>query len=283
MGKEKVPTVIFGVGASGRLKLYLQKVTQKMKVWRKTMKFRNPETGEVFHTIRQAVQNHCSFHCNGRACPYWESAGCVGMLKRYTVDNPHEATRLMGYEVVEDEVYNSPTEYPCSTCDHGWGSLSTEGIKSCHETCQELQAWKTSKYKKEANMDKPRICEILGVEPGESFYIRGLEGIEFWIMDDGTFSTRPSNAPGSTKALLLTLDRPERIIRKPRFTEQEVERAKAVKVLYPEILYLQADDRYLRGLNKEKESIFLDCVVSWSPSLRSDETVTLDEIIGGAE
>ena len=70
---------------------------------------------------------------------------------------------------------------------------------------------------------------------------------------------------------------------KPRFTEQEVERAKAVKVLYPEILYLQADDRYLRGLNKEKESIFLDCVLSWFPSLRSDETVTLDEIIGGAE
>ena len=37
MGKEKVPTVIFGVGASGRLKLYLQKVTQKMKVWRATI------------------------------------------------------------------------------------------------------------------------------------------------------------------------------------------------------------------------------------------------------
>ena len=108
------------------------------------MKFRDKETGEVFHTIRQAVQNHCSLHCNSRGCPYWESAGCVGMLKRYTVDNPHEAARLMGYEVVEDEVYNSHTEYPCSTCDHGWGSLSTKGIKSCHETCQELQAWKTS-------------------------------------------------------------------------------------------------------------------------------------------
>lgn len=64
------------------------------------MKFKDPATGEVFHTIRQAVQNHCSLHCNSRACPYWESAGCVGMLKRYTVDNPHEAARLMGYEVV---------------------------------------------------------------------------------------------------------------------------------------------------------------------------------------
>ena len=68
------------------------------------MKFKDPATGEVFHTIRQAVQNHCSFHCNDRVCPYWESAGCVGMLKRYTVDNPHEAARLMGYEVVEEHM-----------------------------------------------------------------------------------------------------------------------------------------------------------------------------------
>ena len=66
------------------------------------MKFKDPATGEVFHTIRQAVQNHCSLHCNSRACPYWESAGCVGMLKRYTVDNPHEAARLMGYELVDN-------------------------------------------------------------------------------------------------------------------------------------------------------------------------------------
>ena len=34
MGKERVHTVMFGVGASGRLKLYFQKVKQKMKVWR---------------------------------------------------------------------------------------------------------------------------------------------------------------------------------------------------------------------------------------------------------
>lgn len=67
---------------------------------------------------------------------------------------------------------------------------------------------------------------------------------------------------------------------KPRWTEQEVERAKAVKLLYPEIQYIQADDRFLRGLNKGKESIFLDCVLSWFPSIRSNETITLDEIIG---
>ena len=66
------------------------------------MKLRNPDTGEVFHTVRQAVENHCSFHCDSRACPYWESAGCVGVLKRYTVANPRDAAALMGYEVLEE-------------------------------------------------------------------------------------------------------------------------------------------------------------------------------------
>ena len=122
------------------------------------MKFRS-KTGEIALTIEQALEQFCD---SKKDCDYCELrelvqqyAGTKKPCHEYVRNNPHEAARLMGYEVVGDEVYNSPTEYPCSTCDHGWGSLSTEGIKSCHETCQELQAWKTSKYKKEANMDKP--------------------------------------------------------------------------------------------------------------------------------
>ena len=109
------------------------------------MKFRNKD-GEVFHTISQAVQNHCSFHCNSRVCPYWESAGCVGMLKRYTVDDPHEAARLMGYEVMEDD--------SCKNCTHYKG----ESICGLHALNVEINpdekciAWEK---RKEANMDKP--------------------------------------------------------------------------------------------------------------------------------
>ena len=110
------------------------------------MKFKDSATEEVFHTIRQAVQNHCSFHCNDRVCPYWENAGCVGMLKRYTVDNPHEAARLMGYEVMEDD--------SCKNCIHYKG----ESICGLHALNVEINpdekciAWEK---KKEANMDKP--------------------------------------------------------------------------------------------------------------------------------
>ena len=249
------------------------------------MRFRNPETGEVFHTIRQAVQNHCSLHCNSRVCPYWESAGCVGMLKRYTVDNPHEAARLMGYEVVGDEVYNSPTEYPCSTCDHGWGSLSTEGIKSCHETCQELQAWETSKYKKKANMDKPRICEVLGVEPEEKFEIRGNTLGRFRINKYGTFQIEISNdcwGSSTVECLNNLINHPENIARKPRFTEQEVERAKAIKVIYPTAYQLEEADPLIRVWDKEGK-LLAHIDVNLFLSFQSNQTYTLDEIIGGAE
>ena len=70
---------------------------------------------------------------------------------------------------------------------------------------------------------------------------------------------------------------------KSSFTEQEVERAKAIKVLYPEICYIKNDDGWLRGLTKGKESIFLDRVLSWFPSVHPGQCYTLDEIIGGAE
>lgn len=57
------------------------------------MKFRNPETEEVFET-------HCDTCGAGSSgCKLvWKNVSC-GRLK----ENPHEAARLMGFEVVEDD------------------------------------------------------------------------------------------------------------------------------------------------------------------------------------
>lgn len=123
------------------------------------------------YSMEEANNEFCDRQKSCDTCPLdepshkKENTSCVDWCN----EHPHEAARLMGYEVVEDEVYNSPTEYPCSTCDHGWGSLSTKGIKSCHETCQELQAWKTSKYKKETNDEVHEWTENtrIGVQNGE--------------------------------------------------------------------------------------------------------------------
>lgn len=31
---------------------------------------------------------------------------------------------------------------PCASCDHGWGSLSSNGYKSCADDCLTLKQWK---------------------------------------------------------------------------------------------------------------------------------------------
>lgn len=242
------------------------------------MKLRNKETGEIALTIDQALEQFCD---SKQDCDYCELREPVQQYKgtrypchQYVRANQQEAARLMGYEVVEEKYDSSGT---CGVCEKSVPN-GYDGNITCSITGKSGKSEDKCKLK-EANMDKPRICEILGVEPGESFYIRGLEGIEFWIMDDGTFSTRPSNAPGSTKALLLTLDHPDRIIRKPRFTQQEVEMAKnLLDVVGPAELKKVAD---MVTMKVDGKIIYLR--KDAFPSLKNEIAVTLDEIIGGAE
>lgn len=67
------------------------------------MKFRDPETGEVFDSLREASDKFCSDRdCFWRECPLDkanEGRACWDWIQEY----PIEAARLMGYEVVEDE------------------------------------------------------------------------------------------------------------------------------------------------------------------------------------
>lgn len=149
------------------------------------------------------------------------------------------------------------------------------------EMRQEMREPQLNAEKEEANMDKPRICEVLGVEVGEPFDLLNSARNPYHIDADGDMVDKDGNWCG--EAICVAINHPDRIIRKPRFTEQEVERAKAIKVLYPEICYIKNDDGWLRGLTKGKESIFLDRVLSWFPSVQPDQSYTLDEIIGGAE
>ena len=131
------------------------------------MKLRS-KTGEIALTIEQALEQFCD---SKQDCDYCELrelvqqyAGTKKPCHEYVRNNPHEAARLMGYEVVEND--------SCKNCTHYKG----ESICGLHALNVEINpdekciAWEK---RKEANMDKPRICEVLGVEPEEKFEIRG--------------------------------------------------------------------------------------------------------------
>lgn len=235
------------------------------------MKFRNPETGEVFET-------HCDTCGAGSSgCKLvWKNVSC-GRLK----ENPHEAARLMGYEVVEDTSTDTLT---------GRGDALTENEDTLTKETNIDHFREGTKMMEEANMDKPRICEVLGVEPEEKFEIRGNTLGRFRINKYGTFQIEISNdcwGFSTVECLNNLINHPENIARKPRWTEQEVERAKAIKVLYPVVKTLAYVDivgqTFYMYDDEDNYKGSLDNLDETFPTLRSIRRATLDEIIGGAK
>lgn len=217
------------------------------------MKFRNPETGEIM-ALEEVGKTPCKHDGPCITCEIYKEHGhCMDYLKKY----PHEAASLMGYEVVE-------------------------------ENSNKLKETLINGNKEEANMDKqarPRICEVLGVEVGECFCIKGFceKDVDFCIENDGTFSTRPSNVQGSSVALLRTLDHPDRIIRKPRWTQQEVDLA---KLLYD----FRRSKSVVIGRNKSdilwwRDGDSAEGILPYKlfPSLNCGDSVKLSDIIGGGQ
>ena len=228
------------------------------------MKFRS-KTGEVALTIEQALAQFCDSkedcdYCELRE-PVQQYAGTKKPCHEYVRANPYEAARLMGYEVVEDD------------CD--------QSQISCNQVANKSQ-------KEEANMDKPRICEVLGVEPEEKFKIRGNMLGRFRINKYGTFQIEISNdcwGVSTVECLNNLINHPENIARKPRWTEQEVERAKAIKVLLPEINAIKYDGAWTQCLEIVDGTYFQREVITRHlfPSVEKGHVYTLDEIIGGAQ
>lgn len=163
--------------------------------------------------------------------------------------------------------------------------LIEEYIRFCIERDKEANLdeaiEKYLKIKEEANMDKPRICEVLGVEPEEKFEIRGNTLGRFRINKYGTFQIEISNdcwGFSTVECLNNLINHPENIARKPRWTEQEVERAKAIRLLYPEADSLNECDPYIKVFNNKFVIATLDTALF--PSLCPGESVKLDEICG---
>ena len=135
----------------------------------------------------------------------------------------------------------------------------------------------------EANMSKPRICEVLRVEVNQSFQFNDFpfdEVKSYLIGPDGKIRNAYGGEVTSSE-LCYIINHSDYIIREPRWTEQEVERAKAIKMLYSEAESIEMYGFGIRVFNRKLVIATLD--PSLFPSLRQNEIITLDEIIGGAE
>lgn len=144
------------------------------------------------------------------------------------------------------------------------------------------------KIKEEANMDKPRICEVLGIEVEEGFEFDfgsdqvsrgkmkiGADGLRYYKNGKDWFRC------WNEEDLIYIINHPDRIIRKPRWTEQEVERAKAIKLIYPKAQKLDLVPCVIRVHFDNGATVHLSADLF--PSMEPGRIYTLDEIIGGAQ
>ena len=131
-------------------------------------------------------------------------------------------------------------------------------------------------------MDKPRICEVLGVEVGQNFKLKGVD-MGFYVDRGGIVKREEDDASIGLPEICLMINHPDYIIRKLRFTEQDVEDAKAIK----RILKVDSVRRniYGNGLIAMKSDGSISIVVNSEmfPSIQPGQSYTLDEIIGGSD
>jgi len=220
----------------------------------------------------------------------------------------------------------------CCDCAHGGPCCSWDENEDCQHRKEDGACW-VPYTMKEANMDKPRICEVLGVEVGERFSISPVEK-QLYVSESG-------NIIDDDKCLFAQLfvdaiNHPDRIIRKPkpeqeeekvdkplkdwtlgeaqkfctgrdceqcrlldgmecklhrpngwdleekpRWTEQEVERAKAIKLIYPNAEKLELVPCTIRVYTDI--GVIANLHADLFQSMKNGQIYTLDEIIGGAE
>ena len=222
------------------------------------MKFRS-KTGEIVNAESYRFCGKNDGRC--KECPLFQKISTVidrGMnadkCNKWVNEHPHEAARLMGYEVVEDG------QYICPSCGNALPENPIGGY-----TCPYCGYGERTE-KKEANMDKPLKDWTLG-EVKECC---------------SKYGTCVSECPFSTKNKLCRITSYPCdwvLSEKPRWTEQEVERAKAIKVLWPcARAVVKAESGAISVVGAPME-----LSVDHFPSLRPGDTVTLNDIIGGAE
>ena len=214
------------------------------------MEFRNSDTGEVALTIDQALEQFCD---SKQDCDYCELREPVQQYKgtrypchEYARANQHEAARLMGYEVVEEHTQTHEKTH-------------TDAIENARV------------HLEEANMDKPLKDLTLGeikrccVESKQNCEKCPVSG-EYKTTSDCKLAIFPAH---------WDLDD------KPRFTEQEVERAKAIKMIYPNAEKLELVPCVIRVYTDI--GVIAHLHADLFPSMKYGLICTLDEIIGGAK
>lgn len=207
------------------------------------MKFRDPKTGKVYQNARAALD---SFPCPQRVSCENCKFGGNKCTEKWVNEHPQEATRLMGYEVVEETHANTRKTH-------------ADAIENARV------------HLEEANMDKPLKDWTLGeikrccVESKQNCEKCPVSG-EYKTTSDCKLAIFPAH---------WDLDD------KPRFTQQEVEDAKTILKVFGRKGIIKRYHFCGDPSTLTFDNLYINQYLF--PSIKPDQEYTLDEIIGGAE
>ena len=136
-----------------------------------------------------------------------------------------------------------------------------------------------------ARMGKPRICEVLGVEVNQNFQFNDFpfdEPKTYFVGANGEIRNARGGEVTSSE-LCYIINNADYIIRKPRWTEEEIVIAELILSLYErkDIVFGRYENGQLwwKVGNRAKN----DFPNKFFPSIRPSNEFDLIEIIGGAE
>ena len=135
--------------------------------------------------------------------------------------------------------------------------------------------------KEEIGMEnqKPRICEVLGVEVGEVWSF-DTDVTKYRINDNGHreyYCHGKWHNSCSEYDLCDTINNPNLIVHSFCWTKQEIERAKAIKSIFPKARTINYHAGHIEICDKECAIVFIE--TDLFPSLRDGQSVKLGEII----
>ena len=172
----------------------------------------------------------------------------------------------------------------CKDCQYYQDAkINKKGFLICPSSGMEITETDYCSYG--ARMGKPRICEVLGVEVNQNFQFNDFpfdEPKTYFVGANGEIRNAHGGEVTSSE-LCYIINTADYIIRKPRWTEQEVELAKTVKILFPEASDLARMNACALALSNDHGGHITNINSDLFSSLPLGLCVKLDEIIGGAQ
>lgn len=137
------------------------------------MKFRNPETGEVLR-YRDIIPVLCKSGCDNCLIIAEVLKHDDQSCQAWILNHPHEAARLMGYEVVEDDMpeaakhkETNAIEGMCCDCAHGGPCCFWYENEDCQHKKEDGTCW-VPYTKGEANLNEA-IEKYLKIKEGGQY------------------------------------------------------------------------------------------------------------------